>query len=79
MRYYWCSNCKTPSAWNLDAFGCDPESVIFPCKCGDFEYANEWDSMRKFTRLPEIPERGVVYEIGYQEYRLGDNGYERVS
>jgi len=70
IRYYWCSICKTASAWNLDFSGCYPETLLFPCKCGQFDKAHEWESIRKFVRLPEIPIQGAIYEFDVQEQNI---------
>lgn len=69
IRYYWCSICKTVSAWNLDPSGCYPETLLFSCKCGQFENAQEWDHLKKFVRLPDVPQQGLIYEFDCREYK----------
>ncbi|HCC54248.1 MAG TPA: hypothetical protein DEQ20_04890 [Desulfobulbaceae bacterium] len=70
IRYYWCSICKTASAWNLDFSGCYPETLLFSCSCGVITNdQEEWEHIRKFvSSLPEIPEKGVRYKFARREY-----------
>lgn len=66
-NYLWCFKCKTTSLWLMDVTGLYFEEEKYSCDCtaARDDYL-AWDVLRKFCMLPEVPERGVRYEIDYR-------------